>query len=161
MKKILLDTTYLLPAVGLSVENIPDDLLLTLTRSSEYEVYINTISLFEIMAKTSKYVVRNLLKPIRVIRGLKAILYSDDIVKVDYVSDTDLVTLSFQIRTYLNDYIDSLILASAIKYADILLTEDFDLLNTSRKEWFKELALKYNPSLLIINYKRYRGIGKT
>lgn len=52
--RILLDTTYLLSLIGISVNNIPHDLLLKFIDDG-YEVYISSISLFELIAKGARY----------------------------------------------------------------------------------------------------------
>jgi len=54
-KRILIDTTYLLPAMSFSVKDIPNDVILRLI-GHNYLIVISSISLFEMIAVGSKYV---------------------------------------------------------------------------------------------------------
>jgi len=51
--KVLLDTTYLLPAIGIEVD-LPEDLLERLF-SSNHSFIINELSLFELFGKASRF----------------------------------------------------------------------------------------------------------
>jgi rRNA-processing protein FCF1 len=53
-KRILVDTTYLLPTISFSVKGIPDDVMLRLIKN-DYSIYVSSISLFELAAVGSKY----------------------------------------------------------------------------------------------------------
>jgi len=53
--KLLLDTTYLLPAIGISVKNLPKNASLTLLQGGHL-ISISQITLFELAAKGAKYV---------------------------------------------------------------------------------------------------------
>ncbi len=57
-KRILVDTTYLLPAMSFSVKGIPDDIILRLI-AKNYSIFVSSISLFEMAAVGSKYVVKD------------------------------------------------------------------------------------------------------
>jgi len=54
--KILLDTTYLLPIVGIDVEDIEETitLLKSLRKESRLEIYYSQFSILEILGKISK-----------------------------------------------------------------------------------------------------------
>ena len=53
--KLLLDTTYFLPAVGIAVKKVPSDALIRLMRE-RHQVSICDISIFELSAKSARYV---------------------------------------------------------------------------------------------------------
>ena len=144
--KLLLDTTYLLPAIGISIKNIPKEAVITLIEKG-YQVLISEVTIFELSAKGAKYVADGSLPPERICKGIKAILH-DDRIEVIPLHDTPILLTAFKIRKVLNDFIDCIILSSAINRADILITEDEDLHNLSRgtiqaiKPRFKVHSLK-------------------
>ena len=144
--KLLLDTIYLLPAIGISIKNIPKEAVITLIEKG-YRVLISEVSIFELSAKGARYVVDGSLPPERICKGIKAILH-DDRIEVIPLHDTSILLTAFKIRKVLSDFIDCIILSSAINRADILITEDEDLHNLSRgmiqaiKPRFKVRSLK-------------------
>ncbi|MBO3768874.1 MAG: hypothetical protein QXS51_06285 [Thermoproteota archaeon] len=69
--KILLDTTYLLPAIGIYFKEFPNDTLIRL-RHRENQLFISEISIFELSAKGAKYVSAGKLSVERVVRGNKS-----------------------------------------------------------------------------------------
>ncbi len=148
---IVLDTTYLLPLIGISVNEIPDDVVLKLLNEG-YGLRISKVTIFELIAKGAKYVRLGILSPMRVIRGVKAIVHNDRIEKIE-LDNADILYTSFKLRKHLEDYIDCIILSTAIHYADIMLTEDSELLALPKKQWFKEIIENINPNLRITSYK--------
>ena len=52
--KLLLDTTYLLPAIGISVKDLNEKAVLNLADKG-HELLISEVSLFELSAKGAKY----------------------------------------------------------------------------------------------------------
>ena len=54
--KLLLDTTYLLPAIGISVKDLNEKAILNLADKG-HELLISEASLFELSAKGAKYVI--------------------------------------------------------------------------------------------------------
>jgi hypothetical protein len=51
----LLDTTYLVPAIGISVKGLPKDALISLIRKG-HQISISGISIFELSAKGAKHI---------------------------------------------------------------------------------------------------------
>ena len=72
--KVLLDTTYLLPAVGIEVD-LPEDLLEKLF-SSSHSFIINELSLFELFGKASRFMSGKEKAKERFYKGMKSILSS-------------------------------------------------------------------------------------
>jgi len=149
--KLLLDTTYFLPAIGISIKDIPQDAVIRLIESG-YEVYISEITLFELSAKGAKYVVSRMLSPERVLRGLRAIIYDNRVDRVP-IYDTTILSTAFKIRSLLNDFIDCLILSSAINKANALVTEDDDILMLLRKKEFNSIIERLNSKFEIMTIK--------
>ena len=149
--KLLLDTTYFLPAIGISIKDIPQDAVIRLIESG-YEVCISEITLFELSAKGAKYVVSRMLSPERVLRGLRAIIYDNRIDRVP-IYDTTILSTAFKIRSLLNDFIDCLILSSAINKANALVTEDDDILMLLHKKEFNSIIERLNSKFEIMTIK--------
>ena len=149
--KLLLDTTYFLPAIGISIKDIPQDAVIRLIESG-YEVYISEITLFELSAKGAKYVVSRMLSPERVLRGLRAIIYDNRVDRVP-IYDTTILSTAFKIRSLLNDFIDCLILSSAINKANALVTEDDDILMLLRKKEFNSIIERLDSKFEIMTIK--------
>jgi rRNA-processing protein FCF1 len=134
--KVLLDTTYLLPAVGIDVD-LPEDLLERLF-SSNYSFIINELSLFELFGKASRFMAGDDEVKERFFTGLKSILSS----KIDLKPLFTLDTLSAvrEVHERIKDLPDCPIVATAIVYSDVMLTEandipklvDFEILDLMR-----------------------------
>jgi len=145
--KLLVDTTYLLPAVGISIRDLPNDALIRLMRK-EHEIFISDISIFELSAKAAKHIVAGTLSPERVTRGIRAIVYDDTITTIP-THETTLLLTAFKLRSGLSDFIDCLVLSSAINQCDALITEDKDVKNLKKNKKFNELLTKVNPKFQI------------
>jgi len=142
-----LDTTYLLPAVGVSVKGLPEDASIQLIGKG-HRISISDITIFELSAKGAKHIAVGSLTAERVSRGIRAIVYDDRIARVP-VHDSSVLLTAFKLRRMLNDFIDCLILSSAINGNDVLLTEDEDIQNLRRKEEFQGILRAVNPGFKI------------
>jgi len=145
--RLLLDTTYLLPAIGISVKNLPKDALLKLMQKG-HQISISDISIFELSAKGAKHITEGTLSAERVTRGIRAIIYEETITTIPIHESTLLLT-AFKLRSILPDFIDCLILSSAINQCDALITEDNDLQNLKKTKEFNELLTTTNPKFKI------------
>ncbi len=149
--RLLLDTTYLLPAIGIGVKGIPRDAPLKLIESG-HNISISEITIFELVAKGAKYITAGKLNPERVSGGVKAIVYDERIMRHPIYDSTILLT-AFRLRRYLRDFIDCLILSSAINRSETLVTEDKDILYLGRRGEFKELIQTLNQKFEIKTLK--------
>ena len=145
--KLLLDTTYFLPAIGISVEGISEDAIIKLIKMG-HQIFLNTITIFELAAKGAKYIVSGDIKSDRVIRGIRSIVYDEKIEKIP-LYDTSILLTSFKLRKILEDFIDCLILSSAINKCDILVTEDKDIKCLEEKEEYQKIIKTINPKFKI------------
>jgi len=141
--RLLLDTTYLLPVIGISVKGLPRNAVIELIKRG-HEILISEITLFELSAKGAKYVVLGTLTVERVLRGVRALLYDDRVSKIP-AHDTAVLLTAFKLRKVLSDFIDCLILSSAINRADVLVTEDKNILGLLNVKEFQELVQGLNP----------------
>ncbi len=145
--RLLLDTAYLLPAIGVSIKGLPKDALIKLMQKGN-QISISNISVFELSAKGAKHVAAGTLSSERVTRGIRAVVYDDRITVVP-MHDSSVLLTAFKFRRMLGDFIDCLILSSAINYCDAVVTEDKDIQSLKRKEEFNGLVATVNPKFKI------------
>jgi PIN domain nuclease of toxin-antitoxin system len=145
--KLLLDTAYLLPAIGVSVKELPKDAPIKLM-SKGHQISISDISIFELSAKGAKHIITGTLPPERVTKGIAAIIYDERIETIP-IHDSKLLLTAFKLRNMLTDFIDCLILSSAINRCDALITEDDDIRNLEKNNEFNELITAINPKFKI------------
>jgi len=142
--KILLDTTYLLPAIGITIKEQKKELPLTLIQNG-HQLFISDITLFELSAKGAKHVNTGNLPPQRVTRGIKAIIYSEQL-EIIPTYEPKVLSTSFKLKKTLKDFIDCLILSSAINHCDMLVTEDNDILNLKNSPELNQILTATNPN---------------
>lgn len=137
---MIVDTTYLLPLARIDIET---DLLLALAkkkipmnRLSFEEIQINSISIFELQAKAAKLKV----SPEYVLAAIEEISKS---FTVEPYYSPNVVRRAFELKSVLSDYIDCIIVASAIELKTDLITED-SRVRKSRKR----LKEKYGIEIL-------------
>jgi PIN domain nuclease of toxin-antitoxin system len=145
--KLLLDTTYLLQAIGISVKELPKDTLIKLL-SKRHQITISDISVFELSAKAAKHITAGTLPAERVTKGVRAITY-DERIEIIPFNDSKLLLTSFKLRSMLNDFIDCLILSTALNHCDTLITEDNDIQNLKKNREFNAFLETANPKFQI------------
>jgi len=145
--RLLLDTTYLLPAIGISVQELSRDVLIRLLQKG-YQILISDISVLEMAANGAKHVSLGALPAERVTRGIRAIVYNEAIETIP-IHESALLLTAFKLRSMLNDFIDCLIVSAAINRCDILLTEDDDIQELKKNKEFNELRAAINPEFKI------------
>lgn len=150
---LLLDTTYLLPAIGVLVEGIPERAPLELHERG-HALFISEISLFELAAKGSKYASEGALPSERISKGLKAIIHEKRINKIS-LRDADVLSHAIALKAggILSDFIDALILSSALIYCEALVTEDRHIQAADLNEDFIGMKRALNPKLEIRSMK--------
>ncbi|MEM2972210.1 MAG: PIN domain-containing protein [Candidatus Bathyarchaeia archaeon] len=144
---LLLDTTYLLPAIGVSIRGFPKDALVRLMEKG-HQIAISDISVFELSAVGAKQVLVGTLPAERVVKGVRAIVY-DERVNVIPLYESSVLLMAFKLRKLLDDFIDCLILSSALNRCDAILTEDEDIQNLKRNKEFAGFAATVNQKFKI------------
>jgi len=76
--KLLLDTMYFLPIIGISVKNLPKDTPTKLMHK-KHQIFISDITISELSAKGAKYAASGLIPPERISRGIRALIYNETI----------------------------------------------------------------------------------
>ena len=138
---MILDTSYFLPLAKIEVSA---DLLLAIAenrtppdRLSFDLVTLNSISLFELQAKAAKLGINTA----SVIEAIGAISRQ---FRIEPYNSTEIIEIASSLRLYFfTDYIDCIIIATAVMLGEELVTEDSKIL---RKR--KELKEKYDLKIL-------------
>jgi len=139
---LIIDTTYLLPLAKIGVKT---DLLRAVVEGrirrevSLQNLKVNLISLFELQAKAAKLGV----PPRNVAEAIGVILKSFQVIPF---YKAEVIEIAHKLREILTDYIDCVIVATAITLREDLVSEDRDIL--SHKE---ELEKRYG--IRIHNYQ--------
>lgn len=145
--RLLLDTTYFLPAIGISVKDLPKDALIKLIEKGP-QIFMSDISIFELAAKGAQYITAGRLSAERVTRGIRALVYNETITMISIHETAPLLT-AFKLRSMLSDFIDCLILSSAINQCDALITEDSAIQILKKNKEFNGLLATINPKFKI------------
>ncbi len=148
MQRIILDSTYLLPLIGIDV-GIPDEELRTLFLSKN-KLFANEISIFEVLGKGLREIIKKKLPSNRFQIGLSSLRDDDSIHLITLRESLEYSSLIAQIYlSGLTDIPDCIILGTAIKF-DILLTESQDIpqIATSFKEFHNLKILNW------VNFKK-------
>ena len=146
--KLLLDTTYFLPTIGVSIKDMQKDALLTLIAKG-HKIAMSQITIFELAASGAKYIKESQLTPERVTRGIRAIVYNDTIETIP-THESNILLTSFKLRNLLNDFNDCLILSSAMNHCDAIITEDNEIQSLKKNTEFQNLAADQNPGFKIL-----------
>ena len=146
--KLLLDTTYFLPTIGVSIKEMQKDALLTII-AKKHQIAMSQITIFELSAKGAKYIQEDMLSPERVTRGINAIIYNDTVETIP-MHDTTILQTAFKLRNMLNDFIDCLILSSAMNNSEAIITEDNEIQNLKKNTQFNNLVAGLNPGFKIL-----------
>ena len=150
--KILLDTTYLLPIIGIAIKEIPKDMLLKL-KANGHEIAVSETTVFELSAKGAKYIQNNELLPERVTVGIRSILSDDSVIKISPY-DSKILLTAFSLRGLMADFIDCLILSSALNCCDVLVTEDQVIHGLKQQENYLKIQAAINPKFRIETAKQ-------
>ncbi len=141
---MILDTIYLLPLVGVAVKNdllraIVDGRVKGITLDN---LAISQISLFEIQAKSVKLRI-----PVEgVIRAIRAITSTLEVIPF---YSKPVIKYSFELYELLGDYVDSVIVATAISTRKALITEDKLILShkNTLEDKYRVKTYSYNDIL--------------
>lgn len=158
MKKLLLDTTYFLPLIGIQIEGVNSNLVQEILNAGEYSIALSEISLFELAAKGAKIARKTELTYQDVLRGIDTLRLDKEISIETWVQNPTILEMSYNIRALHSDYADCIIIATAICSNDILATYDemlvekiaedeesiaeIEKLNPEFRVWFGDLKKK-------------------
>lgn len=137
---MILDTTYLLPLARIDVDA---DLLRAVADGKVDlrldDVAVNDISIFELQAKAAKLMVPTKF----VIEAVKAVLTA---FRVESFHEPKIVEVAFRLRKLMQDYVDCVMVATAVVLKEDLATEDSRILA-------KRESIKKEYGIRVFNYK--------
>jgi hypothetical protein len=108
--------------------------------------------LLELSAKGGKLVSSGALTSERVCRGVTTVKRDEELEKIRY-TDEDVLKTSISLRSLLSDYLDCIILSSAINRCDVLLTEDTFIHALTKDEQYRRIVREVNPEFTISSHK--------
>ena len=132
---MIIDTTYLLPLARIKIDK---DLLRAIAdekvKLSFEDIRINTISMFELQAKAAKLTI-----PAKFIIEATETIFKA--FKIEQFYKPEIIEIANEIRKSIPDYIDCIILATAILTKENLITED-SLILSKRERIQREYGIK-------------------
>lgn len=133
--KILIDTSYFLPLIKISIENIPQTLLINLLSKQTHNYFYSNLTLFELTAKGLKISSqKNTITPQDIRIGIDAIRNDSRLIGIDFTDNPLIVELASQLKMIHQDTIECLIFATAICTCDCIITMDvsfYDKINNT------------------------------
>ena len=147
--KVFLDSSFLFPFIRVDVKNISKKKIGNLLRNKNYEIFCSELVYFEFSAKGSKYIEQGILNMEDLLDGISFIHNYNKITKIP-IYYPEILILAQKFREAHQDYVDCLILASAVKSSEVLISMDFDLKNKISKNW-KDIISKENPTFVVKN----------
>ncbi len=127
-RKILLDTTFLLPSYGVSIDVDEKEIIANVMQGFidlGGEIYVSTLSLLEAFLKTYRVAekLKNEEGKIRAREGFISVMHSNMIRKIDFLN-YEIFLEAFKIRKTNKDPFDCFIFATSKAKGIPLLTED-------------------------------------
>lgn len=133
------DSSYFFPLIKIEIKNSLKPLLEIYNKKNRF--LYSTITLFELSAKGAKYINSEELLKSDVVNGINSLCNWKIFEKVEPWQG-EIQRLAFDFRKQHADYIDSIILASAITHSDVLISED---------ERIKGLVKSFDTQISILN----------
>ncbi|MCX6641987.1 MAG: hypothetical protein NTV15_01175 [Candidatus Bathyarchaeota archaeon] len=146
---ILLDTTYFMPAIGISLSGVKPRVYRTL-KENGHTLYISELTIFELSAKGAKNVASHELDPDRVRRGVTTIARDESLIKIPLL-EGEVIHNTFTLRGVMNDYIDCVILSSALSRCNAIVTEDQLIHRIRDNPIYRRITEETNPSFKILS----------
>lgn len=151
--KLLLDSTYLVPALNVDItEGWSKEDLKNLIKSGKYKLYYCDLSLFEIYTKCMKLILQQKLSITieEVQNGIQSILNSERLLKINWWEHIFESEILLKLKETHNDSIDCMLLYLAIINCDIFATFDETLINRIKKNKdIEKFVQEVNPQLRI------------
>ncbi len=149
--KVFLDSTYFFPLIQVNIKGVDSLFLKKLTQKKEFNLFYSPITIFEMSAKGAKLIMNDKITSHEVKEGINSLLNWKDLQQGSpWIGEIQ--NLAFQFRETHSDYIDCLIVASAVFYSDTLITEDHLLTKYIKNEW-KISIKKLNENFKVNNSK--------
>ncbi|MBN2157699.1 MAG: PIN domain-containing protein [Candidatus Lokiarchaeota archaeon] len=145
--KVFLDSSFFFPFIRVDVKNISKKDIGNLLRNTNYDILCSELVYFELSAKGSKYIVQGILEMEDLLDGISFIHNFNKIAKIP-IYHPEILILAQEFRKTHQDYIDCIILASAVKSSEIFITMDYNLKENIEEHW-KDVISKENPIFVV------------
>lgn len=146
--RVMLDTSYILPFFGIGIRIDGFEKQMSVLLSSRYEIRISFASILEAKGKSLREAARRRMPQLleRFLIGYEALIEEGRII----VEEIDLRKYNQEINEAylkgLDDLFDCIVLATALKTSNILVTED---------EEIKKVASKLSSKLRVMDWRQF------
>lgn len=145
---IFLDSSFFFPFIGVEVEYCEKSDVLNLINNENFQIFRSELTTFELSAKGIKLVNDGKIEITDLIDGLNSLQYMNS-VKVIPIFYSEIQILSAKFRRDHPDFIDCIILASAINHSEKLISFDGTLQKKYLKKWQNEIQIKKNFEMIL------------
>jgi len=152
--KIFFDSTYFFPMIKVEIVKSSPQIISLIHQNKSFNLYYSSITLFELSAKGAKMIKSGKLIHKDVIDGINALKAWKDVKSIDPWSG-EVQRLAFDFRIDHTDFIDCLIVASAVIHSDVFLSEDKTLKTFFKENWLHK-AREINAEFEIMNANQFR-----
>lgn len=153
--RLFLDSTYFFPLIGISVESVDRDVITFLLAQKGIQLLYSSITLFELSAKGAKLVQTGILSESDVVEGILSLQHNKD-TNIHHPWAGEVQRLAMYFRKDHSDYVDCLILATAVVYADKLVSEDKKIKKSVQRSWFKTIS-EINDHFEVLNSNQLKN----
>ncbi len=147
--KILFDSSYFFPLIKVKVEKSSPEIFSLIHQEDTFELQFSSITLFELSAKGARMIKSGKLTSNDVIDGINALLSWKKLSSI-VPWNGEVQRLAFDFRLDHSDFIDCLILASAIIHADVFISEDMTLKKLLKTKWLN-IVREFNIEFEILD----------
>jgi len=151
--RIFLDSSFFFPLISIQVKNLSKKQLADLLKNSVHEILRSELVIFELSAKGTKLVNNGVLSLEDITDGLNTLVYQSNI-QVIPIHYSEIQILATSLRKDHSDFIDCLILASAINHADIFITMDEKIKKNTVTIW-KNIIKERNEDFKVTLWKDF------
>lgn len=146
--EIFLDSSFFFPFIGVEVENCEKMDILNLIKNDNFQISRSELTVFELSAKGARLINEDKLDITDVTEGLSSVqlLESINVIPIFY---SEIQVLASQFRKDHSDFIDCIILASAINYTQKLVSLDDTLKKKFNNKWQKKLQINKNFEIIL------------
>lgn len=151
--KIFLDSSFFFPFIRVDLKNVSKKEIGNLFRNENQKLFCSELVYFELSAKGSKYINKGILSMEDLLDGISFIQNYEKITKIP-MHYPEILILAQEFRKTHQDYIDCIILASAIKSSDMFITMDSELQGKIRTTW-KSIITKENSIFTVTSFSDF------
>jgi predicted nucleic acid-binding protein len=147
------DTTFFIPFINIGVQGIPSERLIQVFQEKKFTILRSSLVLFEVSAKGTKYYNQNIITFEELTQGLATISHLANVEVIPFHYPEIMSFATFFHKEH-SDFIDCLILASAIITADYLVTLDESLMRKVKNYWQPKI-FSFKDTFQIIHWREF------